>query len=47
MKSRLIEYKPSPGNQHLVRRRLYPCTLILWCGLWLHSRMVGGLTYVL
>ena len=47
MKRRLIEYQLSPGNQNLVRRRLYPCTLILWCGLWLHSRMVGGLTYVL
>ena len=47
MKSRLIEYKPSPGNQNLVRRRLHLCTLTLWRSLWLRCSVVGGLAYVL
>ena len=47
MKTRLIEYDPSPGSQVMARRRLCFRALTLWCGLWLHSRMVGGLTYVL
>ena len=47
MKRRLIEYEPSPGNQVMIGRRLYSCALTLWCGLRLHSRMVGGLAYVL
>jgi hypothetical protein len=47
MKTRLIEYEPSPGSQIMARYRLYSCALTLWCGLWLHSCMVGGLAYVL
>ena len=47
MKKRLIEYEPSPGSQIMARCRLYSCALTLWCGLWLHSCMVGGLAYVL
>ena len=47
MKRRLIEYEPSPGNQVMIGRRLYPCTLTLWCGFWLHYSVVGGLAYVL
>lgn len=47
MKTRLIEYDPSPGSQVMARRRLCFRALTLWCGLWLHSRMVGGLAYVL
>lgn len=47
MKRRLIEYEPSPGNQVMIRRRLYSHALTLWCGLWLHYSVVGGLAYVL
>lgn len=47
MKRRLIEYKPNPGNQNLVRRRLYSCTPTLWRSLWLSLCLVGGLAYVL
>ena len=47
MKRRLIEYESSPGSQIMARCRLYSCALTLWCGLWLHSCMVGGLAYVL
>ena len=39
--------EPSPGNQVVIRRRLYSCALTLWCGLWLHYSVVGGLAYVL
>ena len=47
MKRRLIEYQLSPGNQNLVRRRLYLCTPTLWRSLRLRCTVVGGLTYVL
>lgn len=47
MKRRLIEYEPSPGNQVVIRRRLYSRALTLWCSLWLHYSVVGGLAYVL
>ncbi len=47
MKRRLIEYEPSPGSQVAIRRRLYSRALTLWCGLWLHYSVVGGLAYVL
>lgn len=47
MKRRLIEYQSSPGNQNLVRRRLYSCTPTLWRSLWLSLCLVGGLAYVL
>ena len=47
MKRRLIEYKPNPGNQNLVRRRLHLCTPALWCGDWLRCSVVGELAYVL
>lgn len=47
MKRRLIEYQLSPGNQNLVRRRLYFCTLTLWRSLRLRCTVVGGLAYVL
>lgn len=42
-----IEYQLSPGNQNLVRRRLYLCTPTLWRSLRLRCTVVGGLTYVL
>ena len=47
MKRRLIEYKPNPGNQNLVRRRLHLCTPALWHSLRLRCSVVGGLAYVL
>ena len=46
MKKRLIEYEPSPGSQ-VNCRRMSACSLTLWCGLWLHNAVVGGLAYVL
>lgn len=46
MKRRLIEYRPSPGNQNLVRCRLYLCTPTLWRSLRLRCSVVGGLAYV-
>lgn len=46
MKKRLIEYEPSPGSQVCFRRMsACSCSLTLWCGLWLHPSMVGGLAY--
>lgn len=47
MKRRLIEYEPSPGSQMNCWCRMSARALTLWCGLWLHSCMVGGLAYVL
>jgi len=47
MKRRLIEYQLSPGNQNLVRRRLYLCTPTLLRSLRLRCSVVGGLAYVL
>lgn len=44
MKRRIIEYKPSPGKQNLIRR-LYLCALTLWRSLWLPTCLVGGLAY--
>lgn len=48
MKKRLIEYEPSPGSQMGCRRMSdCSCSLTLWCSLWLHNAVVGGLAYVL
>ena len=47
MKRRLIEYESSPGEQPTRRERMSACALTPWCGVWLHSCMVGGLAYVL
>jgi len=47
MKRRLIEYQLSPGNQNLVRHRLYLCAPTLWRSLRLRCTVVGGLAYVL
>ena len=42
MKRRLIEYQLSPGNQNLVRRRLYLCTPTLWRSLRLRCTVSEG-----
>ncbi len=44
MKKKLIMYEPSPGSQ-MICCRMSDCSLTLWCDLWLHHSVVGGLAY--